>query len=123
MPGAELLPRQDGMPRGRAMCMQDAVQGREDFERLNSIMNRLIEDNTKPGWLEDNPHSIAAHILKVHDQHGKPLSRARLIQVPLLDLTLTSILPRNAYAQVSSCLTRVPYSTQICGACDCISIA
>ena len=68
--------------------MQDAVQGREDFERLNSIMNGLIEDNTKPGWLEENPHSIAAHVLKLTDQHGKPLNRARLIQVPLLGLTL-----------------------------------
>lgn len=67
--------------------MQDAVQGREDFERLNSIMNGLIEDNTKPGWLEENPHSIAAHVLKLTDQHGKPLNRARLIQVPLLGHT------------------------------------
>ena len=63
--------------------MQDAVQGRLDFERINSIMNGLIEDNQAPGWLEENPHSIAGHILNLNDHKGKPLSRARLIQVSL----------------------------------------
>ena len=69
--------------------MQDAVQGRLDFERINSIMNGLIEDNQAPGWLEENPHSIAGHILNLKDHKGKPLSRARLIQVTLChDLSL-----------------------------------
>ncbi len=63
--------------------MQDAVQGRQDFERINSIMNGLIEDNQAPGWLEENPHSIAGHILNLKDHKGTPLSRARLIQVTL----------------------------------------
>ena len=62
--------------------MQDAIEGRRDFERLNSIMNDLVEANEKAGWLEANPNSIAAHILKLKDPKGKPLSRARLIQVP-----------------------------------------
>lgn len=44
-------------------------------------MNGLIEDNQAPGWLEENPHSIAGHILNLKDHKGKPLSRARLIQV------------------------------------------
>ena len=66
---------------GSAVCTQDAIQGRLDFERLNSIMNGLIEDNEAAGWLEENPNSIAGHILKLKDHKGKPLSRARLIQV------------------------------------------
>ena len=49
-------------------------------------MNGLIEDNQAPGWLEENPHSIAGHILNLKDHKGKPLSRARLIQVNLLPL-------------------------------------
>ena len=61
--------------------MQDAIQGRQDFERLEGIMDKLIEDNQAPGWLEENPHSIAGRILKLDDHKGKPLSRARLIQV------------------------------------------
>ena len=64
-----------------AMFLQDAIQGRLDFEQINNIMNGLIEDNQSPGWLEENPHSIAGHILKLKDHKGKPLSRARLIQV------------------------------------------
>ena len=118
------------------MRMQDAVQGREDFERLNSIMNGLIEDNTKPGWLEENPHSIAAHVLKLTDQHGKPLSRARLIQVPcwashlqgvqivLETSDLALLLPCDAHAEVSRLLDeRYPHSTQTCAVCGCGSIA
>ena len=61
--------------------MQDAIEGRRDFERLNNIMNDLVEANEEAGWLEKNPNSIAAHILKLQDPKGKPLSRARLIQV------------------------------------------
>ena len=44
-------------------------------------MNDLVEANEEAGWLEKNPNSIAAHILKLQDPKGKPLSRARLIQV------------------------------------------
>lgn len=61
--------------------MQDAIEGRRDFERLNNIMNDLVEANEEAGWLEKNPNSIAAHILELQDPKGKPLSRARLIQV------------------------------------------
>lgn len=64
--------------------MQDALKGRRDFERLNGIMNELVEANEAPGWLEENPNSIAAHILKLKDHNGKPLNRARLIQVQSL---------------------------------------
>lgn len=46
-------------------------------------MNGLIEDNEAAGWLEENPNSIAGHILKLKDDKGKPLNRARLIQVLL----------------------------------------
>ena len=60
--------------------MQDAIDGRKDFERLNNIMNNLVEANEEAGWLEENPNSIAAHILKLKDPKGKALSRARLIQ-------------------------------------------